>query len=201
VYAVVRSGGKQYRVEEGRQVKLDRLAGEIGATVELGDVLLLGEGADVTVGVPTIAGARVLGTIAEQGRTRKIVVFRYKAKTRSRKKTGHRQHFTRIVIEDILAPGQQPKPKDWKAPDAEEDASKGKRPRRRKASEIAAEEEAAAMKAAESRLLAAAEAAGTEDASADVAAPEDEPEASAGDAPSDETATEKPKRRSRKKEE
>lgn len=111
MYAVVRTGGKQYRVEEGRAVKVERLPGEIGDVVELGDVLLMDMDGAVTVGAPTISGARVLGTIAEQGRAKKIIVFRYKAKTRYRKKTGHRQAFTKVVVDDILAPGQQPKPK------------------------------------------------------------------------------------------
>jgi large subunit ribosomal protein L21 len=111
VYAVVKTGGKQYRVEEGRAIKVERLAGEPGDTVELGEVLLMGDGEDVTVGAPFIEGARVVGTIAEQGRSKKIVVFRYKAKTRQRKKTGHRQHFTRLLVSDILAKGQDPKPK------------------------------------------------------------------------------------------
>jgi large subunit ribosomal protein L21 len=119
VYAVVRTGGKQYRVEEGRSIKVDRLPGDPGDTVELGDVLLMGEGEAVTLGAPTIDGARVIGTIAEQGRAPKIVVFRYKAKTRSRKKTGHRQQFTRLVVSDILAAGEAPKPKsERKAPAA-----------------------------------------------------------------------------------
>lgn len=111
MYAVVRTGGKQYRVEEGRSVKVERLTGEPGDSVELGDVLLIGDGANITVGAPTVAGARVLGTIAEQGRAKKVVVFRYKAKTRQRKKTGHRQPFTRVMVSDILSAGQQPKPK------------------------------------------------------------------------------------------
>lgn len=111
MYAVVRSGGKQYRVEEGRSVKLERLAGEPGDSIEIGDVLLIGDGDNVTVGAPTVAGARVVGTIAEQGRAKKVVVFRYKAKTRQRKKTGHRQHFTRVLVSDILSAGQEPKPK------------------------------------------------------------------------------------------
>jgi large subunit ribosomal protein L21 len=146
VYAVVRSGGRQYRVEEGRSIKLGRLAGEPGDTVEIGDVLLMANGEDVTVGAPLVQGARVLATIAEQGRADKIVVFRYKAKTRSRKKTGHRQHFTRVVVDDILAAGQEPKPK--KAPEPEpaaavEEAPKPRRGRRRAAA-IAETAEAAA---------------------------------------------------------
>ena len=111
MYAVIRTGGKQYRVEEGRAIKIERLPGEAGDTVELGDVLLMAEGGDVTVGAPTIEGARVVGTIAEQGRSKKILVFHYKNKTRQRKKNGHRQQFTRLVVSDILAAGEQPKPK------------------------------------------------------------------------------------------
>ena len=108
MYAVVRTGGKQYRVEEGRALKVERLPGEVGDTVELGDVLLMADGGAVTVGAPTISGARVLGTIAEQGRAPKIIVFKYKAKTRYRKKTGHRQPFTRVVVETSCSPGRSP---------------------------------------------------------------------------------------------
>ena len=111
MFAVVKTGGKQYRVEEGRTLTIDRIAGEPGDSVELGEILMIGEGSDVTVGVPTVAGARVIGRISEQGRAPKVVVFRYKNKTRSRKKTGHRQPFTRLVISDVLAPGAEPKPK------------------------------------------------------------------------------------------
>jgi large subunit ribosomal protein L21 len=148
VYAVVRTGGKQYRVEEGRAVKVEHLPGEPGDTIELGDVLLMGEGDDITIGAPTVAGARVVGTIAEQGREKKIIVFRYKSKTRSRKKTGHRQHFTKIVVEDILAAGQERKPK---APVAAEPAAETveapKKRGRRKAEEPAAAEAAEAAPA------------------------------------------------------
>lgn len=156
MYAVVRSGGKQYRVEEGRSVRLERLPGEPGDSVELGDVLLMASGEDVTVGSPLVAGARVIGTIAEQGRAKKIVVFRYKAKTRSRKKTGHRQQFTRLIVEDILAAGQEPKPKAEAAPAVEAAVEKPKRGHRRQA---AAPAEAAAETAVEARD---AESGGTE---------------------------------------
>jgi large subunit ribosomal protein L21 len=132
VYAVVRTGGKQYRVQEGRPITIERLPGAAGETIELNDVLLLADGENVTVGNPVIEGARVVGTIAEQGRTKKIIVFRFKAKTRARKKNGHRQAFTRFMVEDILAPGQAPKVKQVAAPETEsaavEDAPK---PRRR----------------------------------------------------------------------
>ena len=109
MYAIVRSGGKQYRVEEGRSLKVDRLPAEEGDTVELNDVLLLADDGNVSVGAPAIEGARVLATVEEHGRDKKIIVFKYKAKVRTRKKTGHRQGFTRLSVVEILAPGEEPK--------------------------------------------------------------------------------------------
>ena len=109
MHAIIQAGGKQYRVEEGRSLKVDRLPGEEGETVELNDVLLLANGGDVSVGSPGIEGARVLATVEEQGRDKKIIVFKYKAKVRTRKKTGHRQGFTKLSVVEILAPGQEPK--------------------------------------------------------------------------------------------
>jgi large subunit ribosomal protein L21 len=77
--------------------------------VELDDVLLIADDGNVEVGSPTIDGARVLATIEEQGRDKKILVFKYKAKVRTRKKTGHRQRFTRLAVEQIVRPGQKAK--------------------------------------------------------------------------------------------
>ena len=134
MYAVVRTGGKQYRVQEGRPVTIERLPGEAGQTVELNDVLLLADGENITVGAPTVEGARVVGTIAEQGRAKKILVFRYKNKTRARKKNGHRQQFTTLMVDDVLGPGQQPKAKAAVAAPAAEEAEaapKARRPRRK----------------------------------------------------------------------
>lgn len=150
MYAVVRTGGKQYRVEPGRAVTVERLVGEPGDAIELRDVLLMGDGDLVTVGTPTIEGARVLGTIAEQGRAKKVIVFRYKAKTRARKKNGHRQQFTKLLVEDILAPGQQPQPKAVAAAPAAEAAEEApKARRRRKTSGAEAPAEAAATAGSE----------------------------------------------------
>jgi large subunit ribosomal protein L21 len=148
VYALVRTGGKQYRVEEGKSLRVDQLLGEPGSTVELGEVLVMGDGDNLTVGTPLVEGARVLATVAEQGRARKVVVFRYKAKTRSRKKTGHRQHYTRLVVEDILAAGQEPKPKRA-MPAADEEpaavATKGRRRRVKADAQTAAPDTDAAL--------------------------------------------------------
>ena len=131
LFAVVRTGGKQYRVQEGRPVTIERLPGEAGQTIELNDVLLLADGENITIGTPTVDGARVVGTIAEQGRAKKILVFHYKNKTRARKKNGHRQQFTTLMVEDVLGPGMQPKPKAAAvaAPEAAETAPKAPRAR------------------------------------------------------------------------
>jgi large subunit ribosomal protein L21 len=156
LFAVVRSGGKQYRVREGATLTLERLPGEAGDSIELRDVLLLGDGDSVTVGTPVVDGARVVGTITEQGRSPKIIVFRYKAKTRARKKNGHRQQFTRLKVDDILAPGQEPKPKQEisaAAPVEEAEAPRKSRRTRKTEAEAPAEapvaEEAAAEAAAD----------------------------------------------------
>lgn len=128
MYAIVRSGGRQHRVEEGRAVNVERLPTEEGETVELGEVLLIADDGDVTVGTPLIEGARVLAQVEAHGRDKKITVFKYKAKVRTRKKTGHRQHFTRLAVTEILRPGQKSKA-----------AAKPKRRRRTKATEAAEE--------------------------------------------------------------
>ena len=127
MYAIVRTGGKQYRVEEGRTVTVERLPVEEGAAVELDNVLLIEDDGQVTVGSPIIEGARVLTEVEANGRAKKIIVFKYRAKVRTRKKTGHRQHFTRLAITEILRPGQESK------------TAKPKRRRRAKAVEKPAE--------------------------------------------------------------
>jgi large subunit ribosomal protein L21 len=111
MYAIVRTGGKQYRVEEGRSVIVERLPAAEGDRVELSDVLMIAADGEVTVGTPTIEGARVVADVEENGRGKKIIVFKYKAKVRTRKKTGHRQNFTRLAVQEILLPGQTPKAK------------------------------------------------------------------------------------------
>jgi len=103
----VRTGGKQHRVELNQLLDVERLPAAVGDTVELLDVLLVADGEEVTVGQPTVAGARVIAEVGEHGREKKIVVFKYKAKTRYRKKIGHRQAYTRLAIRQILA-GREP---------------------------------------------------------------------------------------------
>ena len=109
MYAIVRTGGKQYRVEEGRSFDVELLPAEEGASVELDNVLLIADDGKVTVGTPIIEGARVIADVESHGRQKKIIVFKFKSKVRTRKKTGHRQHFTRLAVTEILLPGQESK--------------------------------------------------------------------------------------------
>jgi large subunit ribosomal protein L21 len=107
MYAVIRTGGKQYTVREGDTLDVEILPGEAGEQVELAEVLMLGEvgdGTDITVGRPLIDGAKVVAEVVEHGKGKKIIVFKYKSKTRYRRKTGHRQRFTRLAIREIVAP-------------------------------------------------------------------------------------------------
>ncbi|HZR98955.1 MAG TPA: 50S ribosomal protein L21 [Chloroflexota bacterium] len=101
MYAVVESGGKQYKVEPGASLQVERLPAEVGATVELGRVLLVGDGDAVEVGRPTVAGARVMAEVVAHEKADKIIVFRYKRKVRYRRKTGHRQPLTRVLVKEI----------------------------------------------------------------------------------------------------
>lgn len=101
MYAVVRTGGKQVRVTPGEAVRVERLPGAVGDTVELDQVLLVGGEGLPRVGAPVLDGTRVHGTITAQGRGEKIVVFKMKRRKRYRRKQGHRQEFTEIRIDSI----------------------------------------------------------------------------------------------------
>ena len=101
-YAVIRTGGKQYTVREGTTLKVEKLAGEPGESLDLGEVLMVADGDTVTVGMPTVSGARVVAEIVEHGKGDKIVVLKYKPKIRYRKKTGHRQQYTRLAVKQIV---------------------------------------------------------------------------------------------------
>jgi large subunit ribosomal protein L21 len=110
VYAIVRSGGKQYRVQQGATIDVERLAAPEGERVDLSEVLLLAEDGRVTVGTPTVPGVKVVAEVVSHGRGPKLIVFKYKAKTRYRKKTGHRQAFTRLAIQRIQVGEEKEKP-------------------------------------------------------------------------------------------
>ena len=105
IYAIIETGGKQYRVNPGQTIDVERLEVAEGDTVELDRVLLIGDGDRVTVGMPTVDGAKVVATAKGAGKGDKVIVFKYKPKVRYRKKTGHRQLHTRLVIDKIVGPG------------------------------------------------------------------------------------------------
>ena len=105
MYAILETGGKQYKVQTGDVIEVERLDGEVGAQVELGRVLMLAaDDQTPTFGNPAIDGAKVFGEVVEQGKGEKLIIFKYKPKVRYRRKTGHRQLITRIRIGDIVGP-------------------------------------------------------------------------------------------------
>ena len=104
-YAIIQSGGKQYKAVEGTTIEVDRLNAEVGKKVDLEDVLLVSDGEKVLVGAPTLNGAKVAATVVGQDKGPKITVFKYKPKIRYRVKTGHRQQITRLLIDSIDVKG------------------------------------------------------------------------------------------------
>ena len=103
MYAVIRTGGKQYQVEPGQRCRVEKLAGNVGDTVELDDVLLVVDGEKVSVGRPVVEGAKVTAKIVEQGKDKKIIVFKKKRRKGYRLKQGHRQLYTALEIQEISA--------------------------------------------------------------------------------------------------
>lgn len=104
MYAIIRAGGKQYRVEKGDVLRVERLDGEIGSSVTLDDVLLVSAGEnDIRVGNPRVEGASVVGTVVEQTRGPKLRIFKYKKRKHYRRTRGHRQHETAVRIDAVRA--------------------------------------------------------------------------------------------------
>jgi large subunit ribosomal protein L21 len=101
VYAIIRTGGKQYRVQPGDTIRVERIVSPVGEKVTLDEVLLVANGDEVRLGNPRIASAQVLGVVVEQDRGRKIRVFKYKKRKHYRRTRGHRQYFTALKIESI----------------------------------------------------------------------------------------------------
>lgn len=102
-YAVIRTGGKQYRVSEGQLVKIEKLAGEVGDKVTLGDVLFVGGNGEVKIGAPLVTDAKVTGEIVGQGKAKKVLVFKKKRRKSYSRQRGHRQHQTTLKITAIEA--------------------------------------------------------------------------------------------------
>jgi len=154
MYAIVETGGKQYRVKPGDTVAVERLTGEPGDSLDLGRVLLVaGNGDQARIGSPGVEGAVVRAEVVEHIRGEKIIVFRYKSKVRYRRKTGHRQSLTRLRITDILLNGESSLTPQVQAPvevaePVEESAAPSRR-RRTPAATSTAEEPATAADTAE----------------------------------------------------
>jgi large subunit ribosomal protein L21 len=102
-YAVIRTGGKQYRVAEGQLVKIEKLTGEMGDKVTLGEVLFVGGNGEVKIGAPLVADAKVIGEIVRQGKAKKVIVFKKKRRKSYSRQKGHRQHQTTLRITAIEA--------------------------------------------------------------------------------------------------
>ena len=103
MYAVIKTGGKQYRVSSGEKLKVELLAADVGAAVQFEQVLAVGEGEAVVVGAPFVAGAAVKATVVAHGRGDKVHIFKMRRRKHYRKSQGHRQSFTEVRIDDIVA--------------------------------------------------------------------------------------------------
>jgi large subunit ribosomal protein L21 len=139
MYAVVTTGGKQYRVEAGSELMIERLAADAGTSVTFDRVLMVGDGETVTIGTPVVDGASVSATVLGEALGPKLVIFKFKQKVKYRRKTGHRQHMTRVRIDEISAAGKTskaPKVEASEAP-ATAEATEAPKPRRTRASATA----------------------------------------------------------------
>ena len=103
MYAVIKTGGKQYRVAKGDKLKVEKLPVEAGGSVDIDDVLMVGDGDNVTIGAPRVDGGKVTATVVSHGRHDKIEIVKFKRRKHHQKRTGHRQDYTEIQITDISA--------------------------------------------------------------------------------------------------
>ena len=130
MYAVVNSGGKQYKVQQGQVLRVEKIPGDVGSPVTFERVLMFSDGDNVSIGQPALEDVAVEGHIVEQGKAKKIIVFKYKKRKRYRRKKGHRQEFTAVMIDDIKPKAQKSsetkdEPKaEAKKPEAEKAAPK-----------------------------------------------------------------------------
>ncbi len=153
MYAVVKTGGKQYRVSKDDIMHVERLEGDAGDIVTLPEVLMIGDGGNVQVGEPTISGASVAAEIVEQGRARKIIIFKKRRRQNYRRKKGHRQHFTMLKVTDILTDGAKPKKAVKKAAPKKEEPKAEAAPAKAAKAEAKAAPKKAAVKADDLKLL------------------------------------------------
>lgn len=138
MFAVIKTGGKQYRVAAGDEIVVEKLTGDAGDTLVFGDVMMIGDGDKVDLGAPLIGGAQVVGEVVEQRRADKIIIIKKKRRSTYKRKMGHRQHQTVIRITDILAKGGAKATAKAKADTAEGEAkpaAKKAAPRKKKTAE------------------------------------------------------------------
>jgi large subunit ribosomal protein L21 len=103
MYAVIKTGGKQYKVAAGDKLKVEKLVGDVGSKVVIDKVLLIADGEKTTIGAPLVAGAKVSATVVSHGRADKVMIFKFRRRKHYRKTQGHRQSFTEIQIDTIAA--------------------------------------------------------------------------------------------------
>jgi large subunit ribosomal protein L21 len=103
MYAVIKTGGKQYRVSPGDSIDVEKLPFEVGEQIELDQVLLLVNGSGAEIGQPLVEGAKVKATVTRQAKGRKVIIYKYRSSKRYRRKKGHRQHYTRLRIDEIVS--------------------------------------------------------------------------------------------------
>ena len=103
MYAVIKTGGKQYRVSPGDSIEVEKLPYEVGEQVELDEVLLVANGSGTQIGRPLVEGAKVKATVTRQAKGRKVIIYKYRPSKRYRRRRGHRQHYTRLRIDEIVA--------------------------------------------------------------------------------------------------
>ncbi|RCW80358.1 50S ribosomal protein L21 [Phyllobacterium bourgognense] len=124
MFAVIKTGGKQYRVAANDLLKVEKVAGNAGDIVEFAEVLMVGVGADATIGAPVVGGALVTAEVVEQGRARKVIAFKKRRRQNSKRTRGHRQELTTIRISEILTDGAKPSKKAAEKPVKKEAAPK-----------------------------------------------------------------------------
>ena len=142
MYAVVNSGGKQYKVQQGQVLRVEKIPGDVGSPVTFERVLMFSDGENISIGQPALEDVAVEGHIVEQGKAQKIIVFKYKKRKRYRRKKGHRQEFTTVLIDDIKAKAQEPfETKDEPEAEAEAPETEKAAPKKQEAKEAAPDKE------------------------------------------------------------
>ncbi len=147
MYAVIETGGKQYRVQEGDVITVEKLDVSAGDDITFDKVLLMNDGEKVQVGTPILESAKVFGTVVENGKSEKVIIFKYKSKKDYRKKQGHRQPYTMIKIESLSAEGKPAPKKVVEKPAAEAVVTEKPAVEKKAAAKKATEEKPAAKKA------------------------------------------------------